>query len=96
MSTFVAVLVAYFACDGIASERLLTQEEAQRCVKSYEAVKEAFLSDKERAALSDGSVQRASALRAGYRRFCDWKLQNPEQVQKFRRLAREAVNEYSI
>ena len=84
MSSFIAALVAYFACDGIATERLLTQDEAKECAKSYRAVKAAFLSESERAALSDGPTVQAAALRKGYMRFCDWKMRNPEQVRQLR------------
>ncbi len=89
MSSFFAALVAYFACDGIATERLLTQEEAQQCAKSYRAVKAAFLSESERAVLSDGPSVEAAALRKGYLRFCDWKMRNPEQVRQLRLMSRE-------
>ncbi len=89
MSSFFAALVAYFACDGIATERLLTQDEARKCARSYRAVKAAFLSEEERADLSDGPIVQAAALRKGYLRFCDWKMCNPEQVRQLRLTSRE-------
>lgn len=92
MTSFFAALVAYFACDGIATERLLTQDEAQDCVKSYRAVKAAFLSESERVALSDGPSVEAAALRKGYLRFYDWKMRNPEQVRQLRLIARKRVS----
>lgn len=89
MSSFFAALVAYFACDGIATERLLTQDEAQKCVRSYQAVKAAFLSEEERADLSGGPTAQTAALRKGYLRFCDWKMRNPEQVRQLRLMSRQ-------
>lgn len=62
MSTFFAALVAYFACNGMVADRLLTRDEARDCVKSYRAAKTAFTSERERKTLSDGPTSRMAAL----------------------------------
>ena len=93
MQYFITALVTYFACDGAASERMLSQQEAEYCARRYEAVKVSFLSDAERRALDEGPAARAAALQAGYRRFRDWMAQNPERVDRLRRAARVAGHE---
>lgn len=88
MQSFITALVTYFACDGAATERMLSQSEATRCAEAYEAVKVSFLSDEERRALAEGPSARAGALRTGYRRFRNWMAQNPERVGRLREVAR--------
>jgi hypothetical protein len=87
MQYFMTALVTYLACDGAATQRMLSQDEALHCARSYETVKVSFLSETEQRELSEGLAERSAVLLKGYWRFRDWMARHPDKVRRLRESA---------
>lgn len=82
MTTFFALLSAYYICDAAAAVGTLTLSEITECVHRYEAVKAEFVPP-------DASGPEAG--REGYRRFKAWEAENPEIVARMKSEAEHLI-----
>lgn len=85
MTTFIALVSAYYMCDAAAAQHPLPPDLAQGCAAQYEAVKAEFIDDAETG---------PQARRMGYLRFKAWERANPDLVARLRADARSGAAEW--
>lgn len=88
MTSFLALLSAYYICDATAAARVMQPDEVRACTGIYEQVKGHFLED---ALAPAGTVERAEQMRAAYGAYRGWVSDNAGLVAEMRAEAREAV-----
>ncbi|MEL6206861.1 MAG: hypothetical protein AAFR47_16315 [Pseudomonadota bacterium] len=84
MTTFFALLTAYYLCDATASQRLLTRSEVATCATYYADVKAEF---------RDPGASGPAAEREAYRRFKAWEAAHPDTVRRLKANAAAQLTE---
>jgi hypothetical protein len=75
MSSFLALLSAYYLCDAAAALHPLPPDEALACAARYEAVRSRF---------ADSPAPGPADRRASYLRFKAWEASNVETVSRMK------------
>lgn len=81
----------YFACSEVATQRVLSFEEATVCGKVFQRIKLSFMPGVDLTDFQElAPAERATVNRVAYSRYLDWSTQHAKEVEELREKARSA------